>query len=74
MLKGLKFLHASFMIHRDLKPANILLNEDCSLKICDFGLARLIDGSQVAKNSDESSKHESSGSRIPEKVSYFFCV
>lgn len=29
------------MIHRDLKPTNILINENCDLKICDFGLARL---------------------------------
>jgi len=28
------------VVHRDLKPGNILVNKDCSLKICDFGLAR----------------------------------
>lgn len=27
----------------DLKPSNILLNENCDLKICDFGLARIQD-------------------------------
>jgi mitogen-activated protein kinase 1/3 len=27
-----------------LKPANVLVNEDCSVKICDFGLARSISG------------------------------
>jgi len=32
------------VIHRDLKPANVLVNEDCSVKICDFGLARSISG------------------------------
>ncbi|CAJ1953041.1 unnamed protein product [Cylindrotheca closterium] len=47
MLTGLKFLHSASVIHRDLKPANILLNENCSLKICDFGLARIVDASSM---------------------------
>lgn len=40
ILRGLAYCHASGVAHRDLKPANILLASDCSLKICDFGLAR----------------------------------
>jgi mitogen-activated protein kinase 1/3 len=37
-------MHESKVLHRDLKPANILLNEDCTVKVCDFGLARSYDG------------------------------
>jgi mitogen-activated protein kinase 1/3 len=40
ILLGLKYMHSAGIVHRDLKPANILINEDCSIKICDFGLAR----------------------------------
>ena len=42
MLVAVKYLHDSQVLHRDLKPANILINEDCSIKICDFGLSRSI--------------------------------
>ncbi|KAI4379106.1 hypothetical protein MLD38_005442 [Melastoma candidum] len=40
LLRGLKYIHSANVFHRDLKPKNILANEDCKLKICDFGLAR----------------------------------
>ena len=36
----LKYMHSAHVVHRDMKPSNVLLNADCSLKICDFGLAR----------------------------------
>lgn len=41
ILRGLKLIHSAGVIHRDLKPSNILINSNCDLKICDFGLARL---------------------------------
>ncbi len=40
MLCGLKYIHSANVLHRDLKPGNLLVNADCELKICDFGLAR----------------------------------
>ncbi|KAI9931140.1 hypothetical protein ASPWEDRAFT_22997 [Aspergillus wentii DTO 134E9] len=39
-LCGLKYIHSANVLHRDLKPSNLLINADCELKICDFGLAR----------------------------------
>lgn len=35
-----QYMHSAGLIHRDLKPANIGVNEDCELKLLDFGLAR----------------------------------
>ena len=40
ILCSLNFLHSANIIHRDIKPANVLINGECAIKICDFGLAR----------------------------------
>jgi len=40
LLVGVNYLHSAGIYHRDLKPANCLVNQDCSVKICDFGLSR----------------------------------
>ncbi|KAF9056298.1 CMGC/MAPK protein kinase [Panaeolus papilionaceus] len=41
-LRALKSIHSADIVHRDLKPANLLLNANCDLKVCDFGLARSV--------------------------------
>ena len=40
LLRWLKYIHSANALHRDLKPSNLLLNANCDMKICDFGLAR----------------------------------
>lgn len=47
LLRGLKYIHSADVIHRDLKPSNLLVNSNCDLKICDFGLARGVGEKQV---------------------------
>jgi len=42
IIKALKYMHTGDLLHRDLKPSNVLLNSDCHVKLCDFGLARSV--------------------------------
>ena len=48
LLCAVKYLHESNVLHRDLKPANVLINEDCTVKLCDYGLARSTSGIESA--------------------------
>jgi serine/threonine protein kinase len=47
----MKYLHSANVIHRDLKPANILIDEDCHIKFCDFGLSRTLPESCIGSGS-----------------------
>jgi len=40
ILSGVYYCHSNRVLHRDLKPANILVTEDGTVKIADFGLSR----------------------------------
>ena len=42
LLCCLKFLHSAGIMHRDFKPSNILVDGECKVKICDFGLSRTV--------------------------------
>jgi serine/threonine protein kinase len=43
----IRYMQSANVIHRDLKPANILVTTDCRLKICDFGLSRVVSEDKI---------------------------
>ena len=63
MLCSLNFMHSANIVHRDIKPANLLVDQECKVKICDFGLAR----SLPSKKSSVKQVEETTGRRLSRK-------
>ena len=58
MLCAINFFHSANVIHRDIKPANILIDSNCNVKLCDFGLARILPKkTEVQKKVEKHRRH-----------------
>ncbi|KAF4616536.1 hypothetical protein D9613_008715 [Agrocybe pediades] len=58
LLEGTEYMHRNHILHRDMKAANLLISNDGSLRIADFGLARSFDSSPVTTRPDGSIRRE----------------
>src|SRR5262245_18427379 len=76
VLAGLAHAHQQQIVHRDIKPANVFLNSDGTVKIMDFGVARLTTASMtgtgnIVGTADYMSPEQVKGARVDGRSDLF---
>src|SRR5829696_3074886 len=64
LVDALEAAHEQGIVHRDLKPQNIVLRNDGSVKVLDFGLAKALDPAPGLERSDHSPTITNAATRV----------
>jgi len=67
ILLGVKYMHSANIAHCNLKPVNILINEDCAIKISEFGSAKAVNVDDAELDAVKESKSAESGEEKEDK-------
>ncbi len=70
IVTAVAFAHSHGMIHRDLKPGNIMLTTGGEIKVLDFGLAKVIQKTQIFEGEIDNNSNFSNNGLIIGTVSY----
>lgn len=68
---GMAYLEDKNFVHRDLRAANILVGENNTVKVADFGLARLTTTDEEGNIYEATDRMSFKNHFMPEKVTYF---
>lgn len=70
VLIALKYIHRENIIHRDIKAANILITNEGSIKLCDFGVAAQLNQATLRRQTMAGTPYWMAPEVIMEGVSY----
>ena len=68
LITAVGFLHANSIIHRDIKTDNVLLDDDMSVKLCDFSLAKFFDDKMEEEGITHTPEVGTDTYRAPEQI------